>query len=337
MKLTRTILSGLLGILLFSCEKNLFEPDPAGDPEAVFEALWNTYNTDYAVFEHRGVDWQEQYDLYRPRVNPNTSDEALQAIIREMLTKLNDLHVKFMVPGKEVFKSNLYQREKIGDELFDLELITDSYITGEVRVLGYDGIVMGWIGQTGYVHFKWISDNFLSMDEVLDYFAEADGLIIDLRHNGGGDFTWPFSEMGRLTDEERFVFRSKTKNGPGKDDFTRWYDWNIYPSGSYFDKPLVLLTDRYTGSAAERYTMALRTLPNLVHMGDTTNGAFSTMIGREMVNGWSFTVATQVIEFRDGHSYEGTGMIPDILVENSPEEMEAGTDRTLETALEHLR
>jgi len=55
-----------------------------------------------------------------------------------------------------------------------------------------------------------------------------------------------FSEIGRLTNEERFTHRSNTINGPEKGDFTAWYEWNIYPSGAYFDKPLILLTDRYT-------------------------------------------------------------------------------------------
>lgn len=331
---TITHLSALIFIfILTGCQELIFETDPASDPEAIFEQVWNTYNTDYASFEQRGVDWQEQYSLFRPRVNQETTEDELHEIITEMLASLNDMHVFFVAPGRKIFHSNVYFNQKPGYDLFDLELVKEEYMSSESMELGYGGIVMGWIGNTGYVHFKWISDNFLDMNKVLDHFSEAEGLIIDLRHNGGGDFTWTFSEMGRLTNEERYVFRSKTKNGPGKEEFSDWYEWNIYPSGEYFDKELVLLTDRYTGSAAERATMALKTLPNLVHMGDTTNGGHSTMIGRELPNGWCFTVCTQVIEFRDGKCYEGVGMIPDIISINTSEEMDAGIDRTLEKAL----
>lgn len=185
----------------------------------------------------------------------------------------------------------------------------------------------------GYLHLSWISDNMLYMSNILDYFSQADGLIVDMRHNGGGNFTYAFSEFGRFTDEERFVYRSKTKNGTGPDDYTDWYDWNIYPSGEYFKKPLVLLTDRYTISAGERLVMAYKTLPNLVHLGDTTSGAIATKIGKELANGWYYSLVTQKTEFRDGISYEGSGIPPDIHVKNTMEEMEAGQDRALEEAL----
>ena len=58
------------------------------------------------------------------------------------------------------------------------------------------------------------------------------------------------------------------------------------------------------------------------------------MIGRELVNGWYFTVCPQIVEFMDGKSYEGIGMIPDITVQNTEEDMDAGQDKTLEMALE---
>ena len=336
MKNTIYILLVILALSVLGCERLIFEPDPLNDPESIFEELWNTFNTDYAPFEQRGVNWQEQYDLCRPLVNQYTTDDELQEIIRQMLSSLNDMHVKFTVPGKKLFCSNIYFNDKPGYDLFALDLITSGYLTSEARELGDGGIVMGWIGTVGYVHFKWIGDNFLDMDKVLDSFTDADGLIIDLRHNGGGDFTYFYSEIGRLTEEDRYTHRSKTKNGPGKEDFTEWHEWYIHPSGKYFNKPLVLLTDRYTGSAAERATMALKTLPNLVHVGDTTNGGHSTMIGKELVNGWYFTVCPQIVEFMDGKSYEGIGMIPDISVQNTEEDMDAGQDRTLEMALERF-
>ncbi len=333
MKSFINLFTAVIAFSLAGCEQLVFEPDPRSDPESVFEELWHTFYTDYAPFDQRGVNWPEQYELFKPLVNQYTTDDELHRVIREMLGSLNDMHVQLTVPGKKHFSSNVYFNDKPGYDLFNLDLVTTGYMTSEARELGDGGIVMGWIGNTGYVHFKWIGTNFFELNRVLSHFDSADGLIIDLRHNGGGDFTYAFSEIGRLTGEERLVFRSKTKNGKRKDDYTQWHDWYIHPEGAYYDKPLVLLTDRYTGSAAERATMAFKTLPNLVQVGDTTNGGHSTMIGKELINGWYFTVSTQIIEFMDGKSYEGIGMIPDIVVENSQEEMDAGQDKTLETAL----
>lgn len=114
--------------------------------------------------------------------------------------------------------------------------------------------------------------------------------------------TYSFSELGRLTEETRFTHRSKTKNGTGPDDYTEWYSWEIIPRTPYFDKPIVLITDRFTISSGERTTMALKTLPNLIHLGDTTNGAHSTKIGKELPNGWYYSVSPQIIEVSEGVS-----------------------------------
>jgi len=183
---------------------------------------------------------------------------------------------------------------------------------------------------------KYIGLNLLALDEALDYLDDVEGLIFDLRHNGGGDFTYAYSEFGRLTNQERFVHRSQTKNGTGHDDYTPWYDWNIHPKGKYFDKPIVLLTDRYTISAGERMTMAFKSLPNVLHLGDTTNGAFSTKILKELPNGWVYSVATQHTEFLDGKSYEGIGMIPDEVIRNTKEEVDAKVDHQLEVAIQRF-
>jgi carboxyl-terminal processing protease len=320
-------------LTLFGCEKMLFETEPANNPEALFENLWTTFNTDYAPFEERGVDWQEQYQVFRPQVNATTTNDELKNVFKMMLRTLNDGHVSLTTPNEDVFYSNIIVDQRIDDELFDLELVKGNYLQNNFQQNGNELNTYGWIGNIGYWHIDAIGGNMLEINEILDYFPSADGLIVDLRHNGGGNFTYAFSEFGRLTNDNRLVFRSKTKNGTGPNDYTEWYDWNISPSGVYFNKPIVLLTDRYTISAGERVVMAFKALPNVVHIGDTTNGAIATKIGKELANGWFYSIVTQKTLFKDGVSYEGTGLPPDIYVKNTSSEMTSGQDKTLEEAV----
>lgn len=337
MKTIQYLVLSILLISAVSCEKTFFEPEPGTDPVSIFEQFWGTYDTDYALFDERGVDWDEIYATYRPMVSDQTTDEELYTILKEMLSGFNDSHIKFTVPGKQIYTPNLYYGNHMEDELFDIEVVRDNYFTQ--NAIEYDGgwVVTSWIGDVAYMWFKGVGSGFLEFNTMLDGFSDASSLIIDLRHNGGGDLTFALSEIGRLTDEKRLTHRSQTKNGPGRNDFDEWFEWHLTPAGEYFDKPLVLLTDRYTVSAGERATMALKTLPNLMHMGDTTNGSLSTMIGKELSNGWYFTICPQNIEFVDGKSYEGIGLIPDRIVENSLEEMSAGKDSQLEAALTYLQ
>lgn len=324
-------------VLLAGCQKEYIAAEPANDPESIFEYFWGSYNTDYVLFEERDLDWSMQYDTYRPMVNSSTSDDELFSIFKKMLGPLNDGHVKLIVPGKKVYTPNIYYETRLEDELFDLDLIRESYLSGEYKVNGYEYNTYGWIGNIAYVHTVWTSDNWEDMDAILEYFETAEGLIMDLRHNGGGDFTQALSRFGRFTDQERLAFRSRTKNGEGVQDFTDWYDWKLYPEGTYFDKPIVMLTDRYTISAGERLVMAFQALPNVTTVGDTTNGALSSMILRELPNGWNYSVCPQEVESIDGIYFEGTGLLPDHLVENTSEEMENGQDKALEFALSLLQ
>lgn len=335
----KTILNISLLIIFLttvSCEKTFYQPEPNNDAEAIFENLWNEFNNHYAPFEERGVDWNEQYQIYRPMVSASTSDEELADIFKQMLGTLNDCHVYLTMPNEPTWRSNKHVNEKIEDELFDLELIKSHYLKNDFKINGYEYNTYGWIGNVGYVHMVWVSDNMYDFDAILDYFKDAKGLIIDYRHNGGGQFMWGYESAGRLTNKSVFTHKSKTKNGTGPDDYTDWYDWYLEPKGAYFDKPIVYLTDRYTISAAERMTYAFKALPNVTHMGDTTNGAIATIVGRELANGWKYSIVTQKIEGFDGKYYEGVGIPPEIYIKNTMDEMAEGIDKTLEKALEEF-
>lgn len=330
----------LTSIVIFlscsSCDHLFFEPEPENNPEALFEDLWSTFNNEYSSFDVRGIDWQEVYNSYRPLVSAETSDEELAEIFRQVLRTLDDGHVSLIVPGEEIFRSNKVYHELIGQDRFNLGLIQTSYMNNEFKGGGENWNTYGWIGDIGYLHISGFRSNLLEMNTILDYFQTARGLVFDLRSNGGGDFTYAFTEFGRLTNEKRYIFRSRTKSGPGAADYTDWYEWYLNPTGPYFDKPIVLLTDRLTISAGERAVMVLKSLPNVIHLGDTTNGAFATKLGKELANGWDYSLVSQQLEFSDGKDYEGMGMPPDIYLENTEEAIINGQDKILEKAIEIL-
>lgn len=320
-----------------SCERVFFESPPENNPIGLFEDLWQNFDDYYANFEQRNVDWQEIYDTYRPIVSLETTEDELWEIFKSMLRPLDDGHVSLIRPNDQYFYSNLVYDQLIDDDLFNLDLIKEKYLNNDYKVNGYEINTYGWLeGNVGYWHMFWTTDNFESIDEILDEFNTADGLIIDFRHNGGGQLTYPFSNFGRLTNQRRFTHRTKTINGPDKNDFSDWFEWYVEPKGKYFDKPIVLITDRYTISAAERILMAFKTLPNVTTLGETTSGGLSTKIVKQMANGWYFSVCPQIVEFADGHSYEGIGFAPDIAVKNTSEEMLGGKDRTLEEAIKQF-
>ncbi len=319
-------------LVICSCQKIIFVDEPANDPESIFEYFWNYYNDNYAVFDERHVNWQELYNLNRPMVNENTTDDELYAIITNMLAPLNDGHVMLMAEGHEVFSSNKYFQYRIDDSLFNKQVVISDYL--DAGYVEEDGYTYGTIhNEIIYLFLPYISDNMPIVNIVLDQYPDAKGIIFDLRHNGGGDFTWALSDLKRLTNERKFVFTSRTKNGPGENDFTDWFDWYLEPGDEFYNKPVVLLTDRYTISAGERTTMIFRELPNTIIIGDTTNSSHSTMVTNQLANEWYFTLSIQEVKLPDGNSYEGIGLPPDIYVRNDITDLANGIDAVLDEAI----
>lgn len=332
--------AALLAILTctVSCKKSFFEPEPADTPEAVFETLWQTFERDYGPFADRKVDWQAVYQQYRPLVDAHTSDDSLFHILSGMLGTLNDGHVNLFAPGRVAFNSNQIRNAQIDAELFDLPLIKQVYLHDNFETDAQDGFVMGLLeNDIAYVHLPFVSGNMTALERALDKYPQAKGIIVDLRHNDGGDFTWAFSAMGRFVPERRMVFRSRTKTGAGPADFSAWHDWYLEPKAPHSNKPIVLLTDRYTISAGERAVMAFQTLENCVTLGDTTCGAQSTMVAGELANGWKYTIATQQTLLADGKTYEGIGLAPDVYLKNDLQVLKNGRDQVLDAAIDRLK
>lgn len=319
---------------LTSCKSDFFEPEPGQDPEAIFEYLWLDFKQHYGPSDARNVNWDSLYAVFRPQVTATTTEEELFAVCTALFEPLNDGHVQMTTPGRPVYYSNRFYRERIGTDLFDLEVITGNYLKGAVFRDPDQTYLYGMLNDSiVYLHFPYVGPNFRVFSEVLERYPRAKGMVIDLRHNEGGDFTYSYKELATFNDRERLVCTSQTKNGPGEDDFTPVHTWYLDKGKTHFPHPLKVLTDRYTLSAGERTVMALDVLPQVTLMGDTTNGGHSTMIGRALANGWFYTLPTQRVWMADGLSREGVGIPPDVRVVNSRTELDQGKDAVLDAAL----
>ncbi len=78
-------------------------PDPTVfNPEFIFEHAWHTFNDYYPFFSLRKVDWQQQWDLFRPMVTAETTQEELLTILADMLSPIDDGHVFLSVETDEL-------------------------------------------------------------------------------------------------------------------------------------------------------------------------------------------------------------------------------------------
>ena len=120
------------------------------------------------------------------------------------------------------------------------------------------------------VEFGNADPRFNLIDSIIWQLKDKDGIIIDVRGNGGGNSVNVITVASRFADKNRPYFKERYKNGPGKNDYSVWIDFYFGPQGKIqFLKPVVVLTSRYTYSSAEVFVCALSVLPSTTLVGDT--------------------------------------------------------------------
>ena len=82
---------------LSSCHFFWFS-DYENSPIQVFDSLWTGFNNSYALFQVRGIDWNETREKYKPLISPDMSNIELFKVCSEMLNSLQDPHVSLIAP-----------------------------------------------------------------------------------------------------------------------------------------------------------------------------------------------------------------------------------------------
>ena len=327
----------ILIFLCIGCSRTITNSVPENTPESNFEYLWQEYDRLYAAFELKGVDWDSVYAIYRPQVTSQTTDEDLFLILSNMLATLRDGHVNLYTPlGNYSYTGwwDQYPRN------YDSELLRIQY--GIVKRTNNPIQYRLLDEQIGYVHISsfrdfsggnWGRDIEIALREM----GNIQGLIVDVRNNGGGNDRNAKDIAGRFTNERRLYRHVQWRSGPNRTDFTPFLAVHFEPKGNItFTRPIVLLTSRRVFSAAESFVLMMRTLPHVTVVGDTTGGGSGNPVRRELPNGWTYRVPRWLEFTPNFESFEGVGLAPDVRVSTPDALLESGTDRIFETAIEIL-
>ena len=159
----------------------------------------------------------------------------------------------------------------------------------------------------------------------------AEGIILDLRANGGGDaeamadLVAPFLEDG--TGLGKFVDRL------GASFELHAYRKRLWPSTQATNLPIVILTSESTASAAEIMTAVLQTNRGARVIGSATCGCVLAIRNRHTLpDGGVLDVSEFDYRTADGVRLEGRGITPNELTKLKRQDLYAGRDRTLEVA-----
>lgn len=174
-----------------------------------------------------------------------------------------------------------------------------------------------------------------TIESALTKIQDTEGLVIDLRFNGGG---FPFLATGltqHFTGQEQLGFISSVRYG---DQFTPEEEFFIEPKAPIYEKPIVVLISNTTASAAEKAAIILREFPHVTLIGESTQGMLSGYFPRTLNNGIHYSLSNTRLLSATREDFEKIGIPPDIETSFSlKEDREKGIDKGIDAALEWLR
>jgi peptidase S41-like protein len=183
-------------------------------------------------------------------------------------------------------------------------------------------------GNVGYLEIRSFDFDPAGVDSTLsaamDFLANTDALIVDVRRNGGGDPLIVAAVCSYLMPPNTLVnkFYWRPQN--------RWDEFRTKKvTGRYYGttRPVYVLTSDGTFSGAEEFAYDIQTQRRGEVVGDTTGGGAHPGSFRQVTERFGVWVpAGRAVNPITGKNWEGTGVIPDVPV---------AADQALRTA--HLR
>jgi hypothetical protein len=171
-------------------------------------------------------------------------------------------------------------------------------------------------GNVGYLELEGFMPTEAAGDAAaaaMNFLADTDALIIDLRHNGGGS-----PDMVALLCSYLFDARPVHLNDLyfRPDDSThQWWTLPYVPGRRYLGKDVYVLTSKRTFSAAEEFTYDLQCLKRATVVGEVTGGGAHPGGGRPLNDHFGvFVPSGRAINPITKTDWEGEGVKPDVEV-----------------------
>ncbi len=336
MKKIYSLLIAISAMTLTACHE---VHEYADDPHGNFEALWSTIDSHYCFFKEKNIDWNAVHDVYAKRIGNEMTREELFIVCSDMLDELRDGHVNLSAP----FNTSYY-RKWWSDypQNFSLRLIEESYFNFNYRQTA--GMMFGILHENiGYIHYPSFANPIGegNLDNVLYFLKNTQGLIIDIRDNGGGDLTNVQTLVARFIKEPTIVGYISHKTGPGHSDFSEPRAITYNPADLQrirWGKPVIVLTNRSTFSAANNFVSIMKLLPDVRIVGATTGGGSGMPYSSELPCGWSIRFsACSMLDANRNSTESGVTPSPGCAIDMDPTEALKGKDSILEFAISLLQ
>jgi hypothetical protein len=297
--------------------------------EGVVEALAKALESDY-VFPDKG---KAMADDLRRRLKEKEYDtvesaRAFAKLLAEHVRAISDdKHLRVRYSPEAMREPTAARREPAPEEIEEMRRFTARMNHGFDKVERLDGNI-GYIDLRGFMPAQFGGETAAA---AMNFVANTEALIIDVRKNGGGDPAMVALVCSYLFGPEP-VHLNDLYFRP-EDSTHQWWTLPYVPGRRFEGKPVFVLTSNRTFSAAEEFTYNLKNLKRATIIGETTGGGAHPGGVRRLGEHFSAFIPTgRAINPISKTNWEGTGVEPDV-----PVRADLAYDTAYLAALEKVR
>ena len=327
-------------VILPSCSKALMKADVRNTPTNCFEMMWHTIDENYAFFDYKNVNWQAVHEKYRPMVNDTMAQDSLFKVLGSMLGELKDGHVNLSAGFDR--SRNWSWKDDYTDN-YNGNFVYRNYLKSDFRLTG--SLVNQMLPDSiGYIRYASFSNPITEGDlnYVFRRFENTQGIVIDVRDNGGGSMANIFKIMSHFVEKKTLVGYMQSKKGKAHNDFTEKQPLYAEPNTKQtfyvkpYLKPVVVLINRGCYSATTHFAAFMALLPNVTLVGDNVGGGGGMPVSRDLPNGWQYRFSATMQTLPDGTQIEH-GVAPKIQATTGAADELKGKDAIIEKGIEVIK
>lgn len=321
------------------------KPSPPGSAFENCKILTEDFQQHYGNFNLRNVEFKEWQKQCNAAIDLDPYSIDFYNLIITMLNQFNDNHIMlskniendtpdyFGFSLREPFASNLKAEVKHynnghGETLSESDYVDHvltpqvrQYLSSKISVVHNDdnmNLFWGTVKSNPDIVYLYLQsmeiENIDALNDILNEMIsfikdhKISGVIIDARFNQGGDDLIGRIIMSHFIDKTKIAYWKQTfYNG---DSWTLPKSFLVEPADEHITTtPIALLVSPLTASAAESFSLAMLSLPQVKLFGDNTMGIFSDQFPRKLPNGWWITLSNEkMLSANDKISYEKVGL-----------------------------
>ena len=298
----------------------------------VLDDTINLIESNYPFISFKKINTDSLYSFYLSKISSYNGDRVYE-LLNDILYGLKDGHVLFYSPNGYEIKPYFPGRSIKDKYSFSLNIV-EEYLQSDYHSIENGKIIYGKVnGNIGYVFIKTFSrDNFnyKRFTEVITYFENTKGMIIDVRSNGGGSDLVTYYIVSHFINEPFLSPIWLDNNG---NELERTY---IQPNRINYLKPVILLQNGTCFSATEGFISMMKELETVTTLGDTTAGGSGNPRDFKISYDFKIHLPTSAQLTYQGEYIEWNGIKPDILVPQDKNDLENKRDIQIEAAINIL-